>query len=376
MQFSTKMWYIIIGDIMNFKDAKQYGFSQEELLSTKRDENGSLVLDDKIDLNELPIDAREGMGTEEREKFWFKTQDGKAYMFKSCVDGIDNYGIYSEIIAAEVAKKLNIPCANYELATINGQKGIITESIVKDDEDMITLEDFVGGVQSHPDEPANVDFKYTAKQLENRLDIGGYDKETKRAIMKDFYNRAAFDFIVGETDRHSENISFIYKKGDHKNIKMAPLYDTENAFCLGEESQMVKYYSIDSNMGIQAAKDVIPKMVVVPQKDASAERINLATLDELLMEEEYESESDALLFDAIDNVDMDEIFENLESKMNADLPFEVKKVAKQFISFKKKRAEQMLYGKIDIERDEEYIEKTERTIEANDKSTIDMNLIE
>ena len=84
---------------MNFKDAKQYGFSQEELLSTKRDENGSLVLDDKIDLNELPIDAREGMGTEEREKFWFKTQDGKAYMFKSCVEGIDNYGIYSEIIA-------------------------------------------------------------------------------------------------------------------------------------------------------------------------------------------------------------------------------------------------------------------------------------
>ena len=361
---------------MNFKDAKQFGFSQEELLNTNRDENGSIVLDGKINLKELPIDAREGMGTEEREKFWFKTQDGKAYMFKSCVDGIENYGIYSEIIAAEVAKKLNIPCANYELATINGQRGIITESIVKDDEDMITLEDFVGGVQAHPDEPANVDFRYTSKQLENRLDIGGYDEETKKAIMKEFYNRAAFDFLVGETDRHSENISFIYKKGNHKNIRMAPLYDTENAFCLGEHSQNVIDYAMNPQMGIQAAKDVIPKMVLVPNKDASAEKINLATLDELLMEEEYESESDALLFDAIDNIDMDEIFESLESKMNADLPFEVKRVAKQFITFKKKRAQQMLYGEIAIQRDEDYIEKTEKTIEANDKSTIDMNLIE
>ena len=363
---------------MNFKDAKQFGFSQEELLNTNRDENGSIILDGKIDLKELPIDAREGMGTEEREKFWFKTQDGKAYMFKSCVDGIENYGIYSEIIAAEVAKKLNIPCANYELATINGQRGIITESIVKDDEDMITLEDFVGGVQPHPDEPANVDFKYTTKQLENRLDIGGYDEETKKAIMKEFYNRTAFDFLVGETDRHSENISFIYKKGDHKNIKMAPLYDTENAFCLGEHSQNVIDYAMNREMGIQAAKDVIPKMVLVPKKNASAERINLATLDEVLNKEFDEDDygPDSLLFDAIDNVDMDEIFESLEEKMNADLPFEVKRTAKQFIAFKKKRAEQMLYGDIAIKRDEAYIDKTEKTIEANDKSTIDMNLIE
>jgi hypothetical protein len=36
----------------------------------------------------------------------------------------------------------------------------------------------------------------------------------------------------------------------------------------------------------------------------------------------------------------------------------------------------MLYGDIAIERDDDYLEKTEKTIEANDKSTIDMNLIE
>jgi hypothetical protein len=88
-----------------------------------------------------PIDY-EQMGT--KSKFWYKNEKNELFLFKATLTtdkagkDIQRYGEdWAEKIACEIAKLLNIPAANYELATFKGQAGIITKNFVGNTENML-----------------------------------------------------------------------------------------------------------------------------------------------------------------------------------------------------------------------------------------------
>ena len=89
----------------------------------KRDNEGRIILDNfkKID------DYVEGR---KRKQWLISTEEGNEtkYLFK--YDSI-NYELYSELIASELAKQIGLEAANYDLATLNGINGLLTQSFLR-----------------------------------------------------------------------------------------------------------------------------------------------------------------------------------------------------------------------------------------------------
>ena len=84
---------------------------------------------DKVNIEEL--------GT--KSKFWYTDESGGEFLFKSVVTydrdwhEIKRYGEdWAEKVACELAKAIDIPCADYELAIYNGERGVLTPNIVVD----------------------------------------------------------------------------------------------------------------------------------------------------------------------------------------------------------------------------------------------------
>ena len=63
-----------------------------------------------------------------KRKFWFTAPPGVLKMFK---EGRPNTGEnWAEKVSCEIAKRLALPCADYELATWRGLNGVVTPTIV------------------------------------------------------------------------------------------------------------------------------------------------------------------------------------------------------------------------------------------------------
>ncbi len=80
---------------------------------------------------DVPPDAPiedEALGT--KEKFWFQYMELGLYLFKKARLGTGED--WSEKIAAELCQLLTLPHADYELATFNGENGVISPSFIPD----------------------------------------------------------------------------------------------------------------------------------------------------------------------------------------------------------------------------------------------------
>ena len=84
---------------------------------------------EKFPIIEVPPDApekSEEMGT--KEKFWFRERDRGLFLYKKARPNTGED--WSEKIASELCKLLKLPHAQYELATFNGERGIISPFFV------------------------------------------------------------------------------------------------------------------------------------------------------------------------------------------------------------------------------------------------------
>ena len=205
------------------QNAMECNFSSENIFSSKRDEKGNLLLDDLI--SSFTKKSRENAGTAERSKNWIKTTDGKYYLIKSDVEGIDNYSRYSELICMNLAKQVGLEYAKYDLVKLGGKDCIITEAMFKEDESLFSLDDLVEGSQLHPYEEGVFDYIYLYGQLEKKLESQDYKPGTKEKIFEELTKRNMFDYLIGEQDRHPKNISIIAPINDVNNIRLSPIYD-------------------------------------------------------------------------------------------------------------------------------------------------------
>ena len=171
-------------------------------------------------------DEIEQLGT--KEKFWFYDSDGLKKLFKV---GRPNTGEnWSEKVAFELAKLLNIPCARYEFAKWHDKLGTISTSFT--DDYLVHANEILASYDENYHK--NSTYHATDYKLEyvlnlvdtllNPLDLpidNIESNEVERPIDL-FIGYLIFDFWIANLDRHHENWGIIL--GENQ-LKFAPTYD-------------------------------------------------------------------------------------------------------------------------------------------------------
>lgn len=165
-----------------------------------------------------------GISTETFGDKWILTPKGRG-LFKSFdtfySTSTKNIRICNELLCRELCKQVGIRCAEYELAEIDGIKGLITYDFVGKNK-LVPLNHFVEiNKQSECNLIGCVEAFDTYAEK-------GYIFDKKQAII-DLFKLIVFDTLTLQTDRHENNVNFLFEKG--KKISVATLFDNEFAFC-------------------------------------------------------------------------------------------------------------------------------------------------
>lgn len=339
------------------KDMTDVNMYSNDLFSN-RDEKGYLMISS---INFIP-ESREKMGNDKRIKNWILTTDQKAYMIKTnaLLDGKENYLEFAELITRKIAEKLNIEYANYDIINYSGECGIITEKIVFQDEELITLEDIINGAIAHPDNIEIIDYPILIKSLNKKLRELNFLESDIENINTELSKRLLFDIVIGCTDRHTENVSFIYNNKTGR-IKLSPIYDSENSLLLEYDKELILSLAKNLRGAIDASSAIYPKIAVVPRQCPKDNEILNSTIEFLLNNENPEVEDFA--YDMLDNVDIYNILDEVEKDVNAKLPEEIRAVVSTCIETRLNILNDVLSGNIIVNYDWEYMNSIKERIE-------------
>lgn len=317
-----------------------------EQITEHREQDGFIYLDE---LFENSDSEREVRGNVNRDKRWFKINDGRA-MFKSNAEE-QLYAHYSELICTELAKQAGLEVAKYDIAKYNGQTGIITKNVCKPGEEILTINELIGDGPTYEDYPDNTDIYFVFDALKAKLIADGYSEEMVDSCMLRLRKQLLFDLCVMETDRHTENISFIIGKSAEEGkpyIRLAPMYDTEAALVLYDDAEHMKKVWTNRAVTHSVTNLQEPKICVIPEADdepaqtgmdkglfeflksqvgraydTPSEEIWKSTLDFLVEDERaYEFHENVL-----NNLDIAKAIEKIESEKKCIIPEEVKQMA-------------------------------------------------
>lgn len=295
---------------------------------------------------------REVRGNINRDKIWFTINDGRA-MFKANEED-HKMSHYSELICCELAKQAGLETAEYDFAMFNDKEGILTKDMCKESEELLSIRDLIGDNPNDNDEYLDsIDIYWVFDELQNKLEKDGYSNETIDKCMLDLRKQLLFDIFVMEEDRHTENISYIFGK-DGKNtqdIRMSPIYDTEDALALSSNNKDMKKIYNDIFKVSNLVSMLEPKMCVLPEPDLKIEEPSndalsfLKKLQESVKESNiYNTKSEEIwkstleflcedrrayefVEDKLDKMDIKKAIEAVEKKTNSILPEDVKKMA-------------------------------------------------
>jgi hypothetical protein len=180
----------------------------------------------------------ETMGT--RTKFWFKHPQLGRCLFKYIRPNTGED--WSEKIAFELCKLLDLPSARYELAeTANGDRGVIGVSFLRESEFLIHGNEVLSSMI--PNYPASTTYKAyqhtvgVVMEAIREKSVGFPPDWTVPRSFTDardlFVGYLLLDAWIGNSDRHHENWGFIRRQGSKPSTYLAPTYD--HASCLGRE---------------------------------------------------------------------------------------------------------------------------------------------
>lgn len=151
--------------------------------------------------------------------------DGESYYFKTSRLSSP----YNELIANELAKDFGIESVEYDLATLNNKKGVISKSFRKDNATYIT------GYQLLLDAGYDKLKSHNLETIWNAIEYRYRNHPNKNEIVEKLTNSVVstfiFDMILFNTDRHFFNWEIEETKD---NIKIVPIFDHE--FMLSDDS--------------------------------------------------------------------------------------------------------------------------------------------
>lgn len=161
-----------------------------------RNKNGFLNLDDEpFIISDLKTDGH-------NDNKWILFKNGSRALLKS----VDYNEISMELLFHELAFKLNIPSAKYDVATLNDKIFLISESFLSIDEYL---------------------FDYYNVEGKTFIDVEQLEEESKKISQDKHLKKTLFiDLLTNHYDRFPHNFKVIT---DGKNKSIAPLYD--NGLC-------------------------------------------------------------------------------------------------------------------------------------------------
>jgi hypothetical protein len=188
-----------------------------------------------IDISKYQKYDFEPLGT--KSKFWVKNDENIDILFKS-IEATDKEGTkiyrtgenWAEKIACELAKKINIPSAEYDLATYDGTHGVITQSFIPDaDSYLISGNELLTNysIQEYSDPNKETQDLFAVYLILKRIIKGkpiGHNSLPNIKTAADFFSGyLMLDALISNQDRHSENWGYIVtKKGT---THLAPSFD-------------------------------------------------------------------------------------------------------------------------------------------------------
>lgn len=303
-------------------------------LESFRQEDGYINLDG---LNiEFTPSSREMMGTEFREKNWIDFNGRKA-LFKETmmIDDVPNASAYSELIVEKLAKQAGIECAHCDLVRKDGKSGILSYSILKEREQLYSLDSFIGETCEHAEYIDIIDLVDMLKKTMDSMKKEGLSKQEVQNMVMDIQKRLAFDMFIGETDRHTENISILADKEGHLNL--APLYDNEHSLMLDMDWNLLETLA-HNPLGLKRSMDnTDPKISVIPE---AGEQVSLwkYTLDELCSSDDVYD----FMMDCYENLNIEQAIKDVEEQIHAQIPECVRTVATKSFEYRKKEIDKVM----------------------------------
>lgn len=329
-----------------------------------RDENGFIDLT-KAGLK-FELDSREYVGNSDRIKNWVKFGQTKVLIKgEAILDEARNYGIYAELIVEELAKKLGIPAAHYDLIKMldeNGNEvlGVLSESIVDRDKDeqLVSLASLIGDEFSASDKFTDfTSYEFTVDKLREKLLADGYDEEMVENLIIDYKKMLAFSILTADTDKHPENVAFIKGKDENgKNvIRVSPIFDSEASLLLDMDIPTLQKLMENYAGLIESVNCAQPRISVkedeycgcgVPWKDTLEAITDDDNVYEFCQETLIPYENSYEMEETIN-----EVLDNVEKRIHAKLPENVRMIAKHAYVFRGKEFANVLGIELENEQD-------------------------
>ncbi|MGA0532958.1 HipA domain-containing protein [Hansschlegelia sp. KR7-227] len=177
----------------------------------------------------------EALGT--KEKRWLTSPaehslPGRMHLFKIGRAGTGEN--WSEKVVSEIAKGMGLPCAQYDFATSDNEKGVITPRFLADGGTFFAGNFLLSTITDGYDgEKRFQQIKYTIDRVVSVLKslpllhrYDGFDNPTNITPIEVFLGYLILDILVGNTDRHHENWGVIANVGERDvSLRLAPTFD-------------------------------------------------------------------------------------------------------------------------------------------------------
>lgn len=169
---------------------------------------------------------------------------------------INTFENVSEKIAELIATELKIKNAKIDIGTYNNEEGCLSYNILHDNQTMSEGVAYISRIYN----------KYNP-QLCQDLESGEYyclqmilNSLPSEELRKEFLKIMMFDFIIGNSDRHSNNWAIIKNRSDKES--MAPLYDNGSSLCSLVKESEIKSYLGNDKVRFEALVDTKSRTII------------------------------------------------------------------------------------------------------------------
>lgn len=322
-------------------------------VSESRDNDGFINLDD-VKINFDPR-SKEMIGTILEDKNWIEFSDGKKFLMREekSLDK-ENASVYSELIVEELASQVGIQNAHYDLYKRNGKIGVLSEYLLKADEEMFTLESLVGKDTEFTNYPDSIDSIRLQENMLEFLKKEGLTETQIRRVLINFQKKMIFDIFCLNVDNHTENVSFITRvKGDETSIDISPSYDNELCLMLDSDIDMLKQMDDDPYL-LDVCYSANTPRIIVASDDIEYEESTDIWRDSL---DFYCENNEGMKFAkrCIEELDIEKALFNVEQRIGAAIPKHVKSIATK--SFNLRKNDILFELDLDMNIDENSVKK-------------------
>ena len=285
----------------------------------KRDNRGFL----QIDIDDIRPEELEMMGSEDKTKFWVEFSDGSSALIK-VENEKQTAGFYAELIVEKLAEQVGLEHAKNDLVMYNGKEGIISKSIIEENEKLYTLNSILDKKDIEKIGLADTEDLYSVcKAFIKWMGRIGLSREKSEKMLEDFQKQMVFDLFVMGEDTHLENISII-RNNDTKEYRISPKYDSECSLMLDRDIETLKKLADGYNFeGIKfATENIYPKIALVPEEkeDCTGEEIYKYTFSQYIEDDDVGD----FAYDCCEKLNIKAAIEEVEKQIGAPIPDEIK----------------------------------------------------